>query len=140
MKKIFLILLGLCLIGQAQAVQIKAIRSLSAGGAVMNGNTFDGALNPLPPSGGGISWTVVLTGSAPTLSYQIQVQMTDGTWVPISPSNGMSTGPGSTVALAGTFTNANGQCFTFPGPFVNMRVAITAYTSGSLTADIIVNF
>lgn len=140
MKKLFLILLTFLAIGSAQAVQIKAIRSLAAAGAVTNGGSFDGAINALPPSGGGISWTVCLSGSSPNLTYQIQVQMTDGTWIPIAPNNGASNSVGSSVTLSGSFGTTAGQSFNFPGPFVNMRVAITAWTSGTLTADIIVNF
>src|SRR5271167_375075 len=115
--KVLALILALFCCGKAQSYQLKQIRSLSAAGSIQNGIFFDGVNAPLAPQGGGNAWTVVLTGSAPTLSYQIQVQMTDGTWVPISPSNGAAAGPGSTVVLAGAFAVASGQCFTFPGPF-----------------------
>ncbi len=121
-------------------MQIKQVRSLSAAAANVNGISFDGVNAQLPPMGGGHAWTVMLTGSAPTLHYQIQVQMIDGTWVPIAAMDGSSGVPGSDVTLAGSFPAAQGQAFTFPGPFINMRVSINTYTSGTLTADILVNF
>lgn len=148
MKKLFLILLGLCLIGQAQAVQIKAIRSLNAAVATstVNGLTFDGVTNPLPPAGGGISWTIIITATAPssgTASIQIQSQMTDGTWVPMIPNPASTNNNTNVISLPTTgFANTTMQVFMFPGPFINLRVSITsaAATGGTVTADIIVNF
>lgn len=121
----------------AEGYTLRSIRSLSAAGAVTNGASFDGSTSAqMPPQGGGLQWNVLITGSAPTLSFQIQAQMTDGTWVPISTPY-YSQNP--TITLTGALP-ATGQNYSFFGPFINMRVAITAWTSGTLTADISVQY
>jgi hypothetical protein len=148
MKKLFLILLALCFAWQVQAVQIKAIRSLNAavGTSTVNGGFFDGAINPLPPSGGGIQWTVLITATAPatgTIGIQIQEQMTDGTWIPIIPNPASTNNNTNTISVPTTgVANTTMQVFFIPGPAINMRVAITSAsaTGGTVTADIIVNF
>ena len=148
MKKLLIILAALFMASSSPAVQIKAIRSLSAavGTSTVNGGFFDGAVNPLPPSGGGISWTVIVNATVPTtgtIGVQIQVQMTDGTWVPLIPNPASTNNNTNTINIPVTaIPNTTMQVFSFPGPFVNMRVSITSAsaTGGTVTADIIVNF
>jgi hypothetical protein len=118
----------------SDALTIRSIRSLSAAGAVTNGASFNGATSAqMPPQGGGIQWNILITGSAPTLSFQIQAQMTDGTWVPIIPPYNTA-GP-ATIVLSGSLPTT-GQLYSLFGPFLDVRVSITAWTSGTLTADI----
>jgi hypothetical protein len=121
MRKILLLQAFLALAflaSPAKAYTFSSVRSLSAAGAITTGAEFN-----LPTGTGGLQWTVVLAGSSPTLSYQIQIEMTDGTWAPLA----------APVALTGTIPTA---VFTYSGPFADMRVVITAWTSGTLTADI----
>jgi hypothetical protein len=114
----------------AQAYTIRQVRSLNAVAATANGFSFTNppsGILPISPPGGGVTWTILLSGSAPTLTVVIQAQMTDQTWVTIS----------APAAYAGTIPT---QYFSFFGPFIDVRVVVTAYTSGTITADEFVEF
>lgn len=133
----------------ADAYTIRQVRSLNAAAAVVNGASFDGSTAAqMPPQGGGIQWNVIVnatgfnTGTA--ITFQIQVKMIDGTWVPIAPGNGLSGSAGTSFAVSPTgITNGSttGQAFSFFGPFSDMRVSVLTYTGpGAITADIYVSY
>ena len=118
-----------------EAFSLRQLRSLNAAASVTNGLSFDGSTAAqMPPQSGGFQWNVFITGSSPNLTFQIQAQMTDGTWVAISPPY-YNQNP--SITLTGAIPAAS-QSYSFFGPFLNMRVVITAYTSGTLTADMAV--
>jgi hypothetical protein len=118
MRKILLTLAALALfICPARGYTLSSVRSLSAAAAISNGTSFG-----FTSGTGGLQFSVLLSGSG-TFSYQVQVKMTDGTWVPA----------GAVVSVTGTLSS---QVTSFSGPFYDMRVVLTAWTSGTLTADI----
>ena len=116
---LFCLLSWLFICGANAATFIQA-QSLNAAASVTNGNGFG-----FKPSGAITSVTIYLSGSAPTLSYQTQTyDPISQTWVPTA----------AAVALSGL---PAAQTITLTGPFIDVRVVITAYTSGTLTANMV---
>lgn len=98
-----------------------AVQSLNAAASVTNGVGFAGKI-----LGSIQTATIYLSGTPTNLSYQVQaLDPITGSWVPL----------GAAVAITALPAN---QTLQFTGPYADLRVAITAYTSGNLTADIVV--
>lgn len=114
---------------------LRQIRSLTAANVTAGGvGETDGvALQNI--AGGGMQWVVLITGTAPNFpgGVQIQVQMTDGTWVVATTMNQNA----ATFIPAGSVATTN-QCWIFFGPFQAMRVVVIANAgnTGTLVADI----
>jgi hypothetical protein len=121
--------LGVMAAEHCEANQVRQIRSLNAATVAGVGASFTvppSGVNPFYVPGGGTTWTVIVNQAGlAQMSWQVEGQMTDGTWVVIAgPYNNTGSGVNQVIT------------FCFRGPWQDMRVNLVTRTAGNLTADI----